>query len=38
MVTGGFTKEEGEKRLEEHGNMVEVLVYLINSSWITDIL
>lgn len=36
MVTGGFTKEEGKKHLEEHENVVEVLVYLINSSWITD--
>lgn len=41
MVTGGLTKERkggGGKHLKEHENVVEVLVYLINLSWIADIL
>lgn len=38
MVTGGFTKGEEKKHLKEHGNVVEVSVYLINLSWIADIL
>lgn len=39
MVTGGFTKEEEKKAfLQEHENVVEVLVYLINLSWVADIL
>lgn len=38
MVTGGFTKEEEKKHLKEQENVTEVLVYLIDLPWITDIL
>lgn len=38
MVTGGFTKEDRNKASQGTENVIEVLVYLINLSWIADIL